>query len=112
MGTTRRAQPVRTCVGCRKRAAKSDLLRVVGVEGRLVPDPRGTLPGRGASLHLDLDCLALAERRRAFVRALRLEGALDVHPVRDYVLRVAGRADEQTVATERKPDERSMSQHR
>jgi hypothetical protein len=31
--------PVRTCVGCRGRAAKTDLLRVVADGGRLVPDP-------------------------------------------------------------------------
>jgi hypothetical protein len=78
------------CVGCRVRAAKSDLLRVVGVEGRLVPDPRGTSPGRGASLHPDLDCLALAERRRAFTRALRLERPPDLTPLRDYLTQSAG----------------------
>lgn len=78
-------EPVRTCVGCRVRAAKSDLLRVVAVEGVLLPDPRGTSPGRGAHLHLDRECLALAERRRAFPRALRLDGPLDSAQLLDYV---------------------------
>ena len=32
-----------------------------------------------------LECLALAERRRAFGRALRLDGACDVTPVREWV---------------------------
>jgi predicted RNA-binding protein YlxR (DUF448 family) len=82
---TKRVEPVRTCVGCRARAAKSDLLRVVAVAGSLVPDPRGTLPGRGAHLHPHRACLALAERRRAFGRALRLDRAPDVAAVRDYV---------------------------
>ena len=67
-----RSAPQRTCVGCRVRAARSDLLRVVAVENVLVPDPPKRLPGRGASLHPDLACLALALRRRAFTRALRL----------------------------------------
>jgi predicted RNA-binding protein YlxR (DUF448 family) len=67
--------PVRTCVGCRRRAPKSDLLRVVSVEGVLVPDPRGRRPGRGAYLHLDPACVDLAERRRAFSRALRVSSA-------------------------------------
>ncbi|NUP30199.1 MAG: YlxR family protein [Streptomycetaceae bacterium] len=71
------AGPVRTCVGCRARAAKTDLVRVVAVEGACVPDPRGTMPGRGAHLHRDPDCLALAERRKAFPRALRVVGPLD-----------------------------------
>jgi uncharacterized protein len=77
--------PVRTCVGCRERAARADLLRVVAVEGRLVPDPARRLPGRGASVHPDPRCVDLAERRRAFPRALRLPGPLDVTPVRDLV---------------------------
>jgi len=72
-------------VGCRTRAAKADLLRVVAVGGVLVPDPAGRLPGRGASLHQDLQCVALADKRRAFPRALRLAGPLDVSPVREHV---------------------------
>lgn len=35
------------------------------------PDPAGSAPGRGAHLHPDGECLARAERSRAFVRALR-----------------------------------------
>src|SRR3954452_10632127 len=111
-------EPVRTCVGCRIRAAKSDLLRIVREPAtgqpavgtapviRLVPDPRGRMPGRGAHLHPDPNCLALAERRRAFGRALRLSQAPALGPVREWVATtsVAERADHD--------DERSMSQHR
>jgi predicted RNA-binding protein YlxR (DUF448 family) len=75
--------PVRTCVGCRERSAKSTLLRVVAAGDRLVPDPTGRLPGRGASVHPDSRCLDLAEKRRAFPRALRLAGPLDLSPVRE-----------------------------
>jgi predicted RNA-binding protein YlxR (DUF448 family) len=57
----------------------------VEISGALVPDPHGRLPGRGASLHLDLDCLDLAERRRAFPRALRLAGPLRSDALRAYV---------------------------
>ena len=93
---TERAQPRRTCIGCRVESAKSDLLRIVAVREqtgppRLVPDPRGHLPGRGAHLHPTPDCLALAERRRAIGRALRLTEAYDATPVRDWV---QGRDDE------------------
>ena len=77
--------PQRTCVGCRVKAAKTDLLRVVAIEGALTPDPAGRLPGRGASVHLDPRCVDLAEKRRAFPRALRLAGPLDVTPVREHV---------------------------
>jgi predicted RNA-binding protein YlxR (DUF448 family) len=59
----------------------------------LVPDPARRLPGRGASLHLDPDCLALAERRRAFGRALRTGGVVvDTGPVREYLASVHGAA--------------------
>jgi len=76
-------------VGCRAKAAKSTLLRVVVVRDRgtasLAPDPAGRLPGRGASVHPDPRCVDLAEKRRAFPRALRLSGAVDVGPVREHV---------------------------
>jgi len=85
-GRTRaRACPERTCVGCRERAAKKELLRIVAVEGECVPDHRGTLPGRGAYLHPALVCLDLAVRRRAFPRALRAQGTLDTKALRLHV---------------------------
>jgi predicted RNA-binding protein YlxR (DUF448 family) len=72
-------------VGCRERAAKTELLRIVAIEDECVPDLRGTLPGRGAYVHPALVCLDLAVRRRAFVRALRAPGALDTTALRQYV---------------------------
>lgn len=77
--------PMRTCVGCRVRTVKSDLLRLVVVEGVITPDPEGRLPGRGAALHPNLECLGLAERRRAFPRAFRCAGPLDVSLLRDHI---------------------------
>jgi uncharacterized protein len=62
-------------VGCRKRAAKGELLRVTAgtVDGHpaVLPDPTGTAPGRGAHLHPTSECYELAVRRKAFARALR-----------------------------------------
>ncbi len=69
-------------MGCRERAAKTDLLRVVSDDGRCVPDQRGTLPGRGAYVHPVQTCVDLAVRRRAFRRALRAPGPLDVAELR------------------------------
>ena len=48
--------PVRTCIGCRERVAKSELLRVTAgsdADGRpvVVPDPAATRRGRGAHRH-------------------------------------------------------------
>ncbi|MEW2620051.1 YlxR family protein [Streptomyces sp. NPDC048106] len=79
------ACPERTCVGCRERAAKNDLVRIVMIEDECVPDPRGTLPGRGAYVHPALACLDQAVRRRALPRALRAPGALDTKALRRHV---------------------------
>ncbi len=68
----------RTCVGCRSRADKSQLLRVVLREDACIPDERARLPGRGAYLHRDARCLGLADKRRAFPRAFRVPGPLDL----------------------------------
>ncbi|MGW1677917.1 YlxR family protein [Saccharopolyspora sp. NPDC002376] len=81
--------PVRTCVGCRTRTSPVELLRVVAaVDGDsspvVVPDPRRRRPGRGAWLHPDPACLRLAERRRAFPRALRVRGSLDTSAVHEH----------------------------
>ena len=83
---------IRTCVGCRERAIRRELLRVVAgpdADGSgdpaVVPDPRGTALGRGAYLHPTTGCLALAERKRAFPRALRVAGGLSTQTLREYV---------------------------
>ncbi|MDH2416831.1 YlxR family protein [Nocardioides sp. CER19] len=82
--------PVRTCIGCRQRAAKRELVRVTAgsdANGHpaVVPDPTATTPGRGAHLHPTSECYDLAVRRKAFTRALRLEGGLPATPVGEYL---------------------------
>jgi predicted RNA-binding protein YlxR (DUF448 family) len=60
---------------------------VIEVDGiaAVVPDLRGRLPGRGASLHPDQNCLDLAERRRALPRAFRRTGPLDTSALRRHI---------------------------
>ncbi|TKK85009.1 YlxR family protein [Herbidospora galbida] len=79
------AAPLRTCVGCRVRTAKSELLRLVVAGDVIIPDLQKRLSGRGASLHPSLTCLQLADRRRAFTRAFRAEGTLDQTRLRAYL---------------------------
>ena len=67
------SQPVRTCVGCRRKAEKSELVRLVWQQACVV-DPAQREPGRGAYLHRGPDCLALALKRRSLGRALRVGG--------------------------------------
>ena len=83
---------VRTCVGCRQRTDKQELMRVVaqdrgnGLEA--VPDLTRRAAGRGAHLHPTPACLDLALRRRALPRALRTEGTgLDTKALEELVRR-------------------------
>ncbi|HLS49119.1 MAG TPA: YlxR family protein [Actinomycetaceae bacterium] len=77
------AGPVRTCVGCRRAAPRSVLIRVVlePTAARAVVDSRAAMPGRGAWLHPDHGCLEQAERRRALPRALRVAGLVNTDSV-------------------------------
>jgi uncharacterized protein len=89
--------PVRTCVGCRKRELAVDLLRVVAVddgngECAVTVDSARKLPGRGAWLHPDPQCLDAAIRRRAFVRALRITGSPDTTAVVEHFSAAGGPA--------------------
>jgi predicted RNA-binding protein YlxR (DUF448 family) len=58
----------------------------------VVPDPRRRAFGRGAWVHPDLGCVELAQRRRAFGRALRVTAAIDPAAVREYVEQLAQQA--------------------
>ncbi|MFV0433375.1 MAG: YlxR family protein [Leucobacter sp.] len=72
---------IRTCVACRKRAPRAELLRVVLRDNRLIVDDRAVLPGRGAWVHPAARCLNQAVSRGAFSRALRATGKPDASPL-------------------------------
>ncbi|GAS95293.1 nucleic-acid-binding protein implicated in transcription termination [Mycolicibacterium canariasense] len=77
-------------MGCRKRELAVDLLRLAAVlDGpghyAVTVDSAGSLPGRGAWLHPDRQCLEAAIRRRAFARALRITGSPEISAVVEYV---------------------------
>jgi uncharacterized protein len=61
------------------------MLRLVAAGNGIVPDPQARQPGRGAYLHPSLACFELAQRRRAFSRALRVSGSLDAAPLTAYL---------------------------
>ncbi|MGE2730481.1 YlxR family protein [Mycolicibacterium vaccae] len=70
-----------------------ELLRVVVVAGGdgsgngpgvVTVDAAKALPGRGAWLHPDPQCLHAAIRRRAFGRALRITGSPDITAVTEH----------------------------
>lgn len=63
-------RPLRMCMVCRQRREKDALIRLVSAppDGAVV-DTKGTLPGRGAYLCRDADCIAQAQKRRVLERA-------------------------------------------
>jgi uncharacterized protein len=61
--------PIRSCVGCGRKAPQSELLRFVAEDGRLVCGARKA--GRGAYTCRRLRCFERAVARRAFNRTLR-----------------------------------------
>ena len=72
--------PVRSCISCRKKENPSALIRVVLVDGKVIPDIKGGAAGRGAWLHKK--CAEVAIARNAFVYAFKTnkahDGAVDV----------------------------------
>ncbi len=78
----------RTCIGCRRTADASELIRIVvdaADPGLVRVDLRRRLPGRGAHLHPTATCLEAATRKRAFVRALRTGSPVRTAEVERYV---------------------------
>ena len=67
--------PVRTCVGCGRKAPQPELLRFVARDGTLVHSPKGE--GRAAYTCRRLVCFERAAARRAFNRTLRQTVRLD-----------------------------------
>ena len=65
-----RKVPMRQCVGCREMKPKNELIRVVrSPEGTVSLDLKGKLPGRGAYVCPDPECLKRARKSRALERA-------------------------------------------
>lgn len=65
--------PIRTCVVCRRRRPKRELVRIVASPQGVALDERAQLPGRGAYVCPDPACVQGAARRGAqsVRRALR-----------------------------------------
>jgi hypothetical protein len=74
---------LRSCIDCRKRENPMGLLRVVCVEGRILPDPHRSLPGRGAWVHRK--CAVRAVERGAFRWAFRRDEHVDGSELLTYI---------------------------
>ena len=75
--------PMRSCIACRSRESSKDLLHLVLVNDRVIPDSDRKLPGRGAWLHSK--CFELAAQRRSFNRAFKSGGDLLTQDLEDFL---------------------------
>lgn len=66
--------PSRTCLACRKKRNKEELLRIVRLpSGETVFDQKGRLNGRGAYLCRNRDCILKAEKSGVLARSLKIK---------------------------------------
>jgi predicted RNA-binding protein YlxR (DUF448 family) len=77
---------VRTCLGCRERAERSTLLRIIARDGEVVVDMSAKLFGRGAWVHPTAECVEASIKRKAIGRALRSNVFLDTRQLLTHVL--------------------------
>ena len=72
--------PQRQCVGCREMKDKKALIRVVrSPEGTISLDFKGKMPGRGAYVCPDAQCLKKARKSRALERAFDMAIPTEVY---------------------------------
>jgi len=72
--TQMRKIPERSCVACRQKSGKGDLLRIVkSPEGAIALDRTGRAPGRGAYICHNARCLEAALTTKKLARALRVD---------------------------------------
>ncbi len=70
--------PERSCILCRQKRPKWELVRVVRTpEGSVEIDPRGKKAGRGAYLCKGRRCWETALKKRSLERALKAEIVMD-----------------------------------
>ena len=70
--------PMRMCVGCREMKPKKELVRVVRTQDGIRFDKTGRLPGRGAYICPNQDCLNKAVKIKAIDRVLESKLEEDV----------------------------------
>jgi len=72
--------PMRQCVGCREMKPKRELIRVVkSPEGAVSLDFKGKLPGRGAYVCPQKECLTKARKSKALERAFEMQLPVQVY---------------------------------
>ncbi|WP_124055037.1 YlxR family protein [Arcanobacterium ihumii] len=80
-------EPSRTCIGCKNKDVRSQMLRLKAVETdlrmRIRIEPHSATLGRGAWIHKNPRCFAQARKRRAFSVAFRTSLPFDISELTD-----------------------------
>lgn len=72
--------PQRTCIGCKEKKDKKDLIRIVkNKEGIITLDRTGKANGRGAYICDNIQCLEKAIKTKALERAFEMSISEDVY---------------------------------
>lgn len=72
--------PERSCIGCRGKFAKRELIRIVKTpEGEVIVDPTGKLNGRGAYICAKIECLEKAYKGDKLSQALGTNVSEDIY---------------------------------
>ena len=72
--------PQRTCIGCKEKKDKKDLIRIVkNKEGIITLDRTGKANGRGAYICDNIQCLEKAIKTKALERTFEMSISEDVY---------------------------------
>ena len=79
--------PMRQCVGCREMKEKATLIRVVkSPQGEITLDFKGKMPGRGAYVCPDIECLKRARKSHALERTFETDITPEVYEALEKVM--------------------------
>ncbi len=62
----------RTCIACRAKKQKNELIRMVARNSEIIKDEEQKLEGRGAYICNNSKCLEIATKSNKFKRALKI----------------------------------------
>ncbi len=72
--------PNRTCIGCNTQKTKKELIRIVkNAQGEIKVDKTGKLPGRGAYICNNSECLEKAVRSKRLEKSFEMKIEEDIY---------------------------------
>lgn len=66
-------KPTRTCVACRNKQEKNNLIRITHFDNNLIIDQKKAYPNRAIYVCKDENCISLLRKNKAIERFLKVE---------------------------------------